>query len=371
MENKFAMLARANAVYGILQQNDPSADVSLSGASNDGTSEKLGLSVNISRNLRPSVEGASSPYQEYLRLPQEIRGTAEEVVKKLQGFIKDLEVLGVGIYSQMTEVFRGAFLDGNSIPGLAEYFQGVISKYFKGQVSSELEMKLLLRDPVKLVAYSQSHNVAATYDVPRATLILSGFREKALVPSDAPNIGLRIDMVEVQENVLAESFSAVMVKFSRGQKAFLVEERLEENEYGFGYSMNTVYRETSDEVVDNVIQKLVRTDTLDTLQDVIFDEKTVFFCFDPILREDEVEVILEQIKQEYPQATLAEKPKANEASWWVVEINDTSDVAAQVAAAGEQEMSPEDKTDGTIAKEPQTVTKEIADEIDIGKALNI
>jgi len=83
---------------------------------------------------------------------------------------------------------------------------------------------------------------------------------------------------------------------------------------------------TPDDHLEAVLRRLIVTQDLDVLQDVEFDENTgsVYLFFDPILMPDEVEEILQAVRQERGDIELIASPDMSlpgesvESEWWVM-----------------------------------------------------
>lgn len=78
--------------------------------------------------------------------------------------------------------------------------------------------------------------------------------------------------------------------------------------------------------LEAILRRLIVTQDLDVLGDVEFDEDTgsIYFFFDPVLEDDEVEEILAAIRQERGDIALIASPnmaleyETVESDWWVL-----------------------------------------------------
>jgi len=88
------------------------------------------------------------------------------------------------------------------------------------------------------------------------------------------------------------------------------------------------YAETIDDVLDDILRKLLVIESLDILQDVEFDEETgsVYLFFDPSMRLDEIGEVAEVLRGEYKDLLLVSSPDASlqdqqaPSDWWVMFI---------------------------------------------------
>lgn len=86
------------------------------------------------------------------------------------------------------------------------------------------------------------------------------------------------------------------------------------------------YAETIDDVLDDILRKLLVTEDLDILQDVEFDEATgsVYLFFDPSLRGDEIRQVHQQLAGAYNELALVASPDMSlpeevaPSDWWVM-----------------------------------------------------
>ncbi len=89
-----------------------------------------------------------------------------------------------------------------------------------------------------------------------------------------------------------------------------------------GVTYGTVRADMADMIVDRVIKKLNTLNSLDTLQDTVFDAKSesLYVMIHPELSGEEVEDLQAGLATEYPESQILSTPKDEGSDWWVIWI---------------------------------------------------
>ena len=359
----FSVFHHAHLVYEKLQQDNPGININVPALDTQvsDASPELNLNIVINKDKQgapaTSVTGEETPLKVFGRLPQEIRGDIADVQKRLSSYITDVGNIQVDLYRQYSSALSQRF-DG-LISAFANVFQNIVMDYFKlnEPVIDQFALKIKFSYPACVVVYWQAKNVALKYTFHDMTLTLSGFADEALLDYSAHvgSLPVEINSMIVKEGVVSEAISALLVTFPG------IISRLDERVF--------MYQQTADDMLDQIIQKLVVLDLLDALQDVVIEEDGgLFLFFDPILEQDEIETTVTIIKEAYPQAVLVSTPDDEESEWWVIEVRKLVDTAVQVSNAG-MDKPVERNPEGIIAKSGQGTMQAIAQGIDVDAAL--
>ena len=356
----FSVFDKTHAIYTKLQQDDPAVDVSLPSFKEDSSELVMSIKVTPGKDAKIHTLEGSSPCQLFGQLSKRLQGTAAYVKEKLVYYINSVAALRVSLYKQFADALDKMFFGKPPlIDKFVTGFGGCLAQYFELAALSENELQVTvkLNYPARISVYWQDKNVAMSYSVSDRLLVFSGFCEpqRVMAKEQSEKLGVPIDNIKVQEVVVSETAPArAILNYPSLAGKLLVE-------------MDQT-RETSDEILGHVIQKLILMDVLDGLQDVVFDDDggALFLCFDPVMSKDEMLAIENQLKQTYPQTMLSDVPSEH-CSWWVITIGKISDTASQVAVAG---TGPAPSGPGVIAKTGKDPLSAIAKEVDTEAALD-
>lgn len=140
------------------------------------------------------------------------------------------------------------------------------------------------------------------------------------------------------------------------------------------------YAETIDDVLDDLLRKLLVTEDLDILQDVEFDETTgsIYLFFDPSLRQEEITQVHTQLSGAYNELALVASPDMSlpeeqaPSDWWVMFLpRNMQEAAPPMADPAIYSSDP----DGSYMKQqivvpaPVNSPAQIAQSIDIDQAM--
>ena len=136
------------------------------------------------------------------------------------------------------------------------------------------------------------------------------------------------------------------------------------------------YAETIDDVLDDILRKLLVTEDLDILQDVEFDEATgsIYLFFDPSLRQEEVRQVYQQLQGAYNELALVASPDMSlpeeqaPADWWVMFLPRNIEEEAPPAADPSIYSSA---PDGAYMKQQIVVPAPVSSPEQIAQSLNI
>jgi len=240
---------------------------------------------------------------------------------------------------------------------LAEFIQA----YFN--ISPDLQKfsaTLKLEYPVRICVYSAEHNVALLYDFSTKRMVLSGFKEGILhIAELVSKWPLPILQTVVQEQILTEKF--IPSKLILNTNTVFLTEESESNE-------------SSEEIIDKVIQILLVTDTLDVLQDVVIEEteRSILFMFNPIISVEEVALVLNAIKEKYNQAFVAAVPQGIESpleksNWWIIEIGFVDKLRDEIKTIYRAPEEVEEKPEMVSGK--AVPVSDLSSLIDVGNSL--
>jgi hypothetical protein len=340
----FSRFHTAHQVYAKLFPDDQNVDVS--GAGEDA------LSIVVNR-----VKSDDKPkYSEFVQLPTDFRGSSSSVQKQVQAYAANLKGSSVSLYREFGAAIEREILGKGILEAAVTAFTEIVKSHpGLHTLPEEMEVRIKLAQPAKLIVFSQACGVALLYNFQTREVRLSGFREPSVVTyrSQLEKIGLPIESVEVVEGLVSETTAVILQEPRR----IILTERI------------SVYQQTTDDVLDNVIQRLVLCDALDAVQDIILgDDGEIFLCFDPVLEQDEIDAIVGAIKEKYPQAVCVDTPEGG-VQWWVVEISRISDTAVEIANTNTAMVPSTPPAKGIIAKKADDTISSIAKEINVDAAL--
>jgi len=341
----FFVFAEANKNYELLQRENHRVDLSVPGLSSSAQEDAIALNVVVTtpKGAGKTISVADdAPFRQYQRLNKVLKGPVRNVEKQLGYFVGALKKLQVTFYQEFSSHLQRLF----TVPGpglLARFagaFAGVVKEYFQAPCPLEaLEVKVKLDYPASISCYYQEKNCGAIFRFTGRRLVLSGFPKPEIVDPSPVSKVVKPDVVAVQEGVITETATKILLHLPSSMRAVSLVEEV------------NPFLETTDEIVDGIVQKLVIMDALDALQDIILDDNIIYLCFDPCVEQDEMDVIMTMVKQAYPQALLASKPDGKDSPWWVVQISRVTGIAAQVVGAPvSDDTAPAMGKDGVIAQ---------------------
>ena len=338
----------ANDFYSRL--NDSNVDFSFPGLLKDTES---GFSFGVTVKSQRGEPQEQSSFQRYGQLPQEISGTVSGVSDGFRQYKDKLKDCHVTLYKQYAQALD--IVNIGHFQGLYNYLKAAIEAYRVEELVklelTDIQLRFKTTYPAAIKVYCDKCNQGLNYTFTDKRLVLFGFPDAE-----------KIDFSKLLKHIPKDLNPALRVKEIAESKVVVLP--LCEM-----YMDNNDEPPTVDEIVDRVIKRLVVREELDTLQDILHDEDTVIFCFDPILLLDEIQDIVSSLKLLYPQAVLVSEPGNDTGAWWCVEITKIEQVAQEVAAAGQQSVDAVDVAKGTMAKPSNTLAAQITQDLDLNKAL--
>jgi len=356
MKDIFAIFEAGLQIYRKLAQDEPTVGVSLPALATDtGTPLKVEVDTTGQTGKKTMSVNAGSPLQQFSQLPLVISCAAGDGEAKLKGYIRRLEALPVAIFKEYAAALTQSFLEGNKvISGMAEAFAA-----FSGECP-DLQMKFKVSYPACLRVYSPEKSKALTYFFADGRAVLMGFDEDLIDKTQVVLPGLLVKVVEVSTEYVIESAPILgRLRIGAVRRTFLCED------------LATPGDESIDDSLDKILQRLILVDHLDSLQDIIIEEEkgTLYLCFDPVLTQEEVQIVLDAVKATYPQAVLSDNPGPQSSAWWVVTVALVKDAEAAVMGSGQAAPGAENEQ-GVIAKSGSSPVTALARSVDVGKALD-
>lgn len=139
---------------------------------------------------------------------------------------------------------------------------------------------------------------------------------------------------------------------------------------------NDIENPTVEDHLEAILRRLIVTQDMDVLQDVEFDDDTgaIYFFFDPILEDDEVEEIMAAIRQERGDIALIASPDMSldgetvESDWWVLFLPGPEDVGSDPSIYARRPDQYATKVQAVTMTQPSP-PEAVAQGIDVNKLL--
>ena len=373
--DKFSVFHEALLIYRKLQQDDPEMDIRVEGLEQDNHSLHI--------EIKPQAVGKSyslnsaSYMCEYEKLPTEFNGVLPNTQQLFQGYLKKLlELKAVTIFKQYEKLLIRSFYPNNKFLALtmAHILLDVEANYHnRKDLSVPIEnahVKLKISFPAKICVYFTECSVSLSYEFNSKKLSLRGLKNEDLVSDDfVKGFPHPVLELEIEPDLVLEHKKSYIHKL---QDAYLLFDSVNRNARTYlRENYGDFETKSMDDILDEVIKKLAVLDVLDALQNVVLDSGVILLCFDPVLTQDDMDIIVTDLKMGFPQVELVGMPGAtNGSDWWVVEVSSITDAARAVSYAGVAKNSPEELEKGTVAKQAKTVMNDIANSVNVDAAIS-
>lgn len=198
---------------------------------------------------------------------------------------------------------------------LGQIMLEILQKKCSIRVYNDFFVTFKLKYPAKFViSYKNLYSVI--YDFSTKKLIFSG------IENVDKSISFPLEVIDIQsssEFILENNYCGdIFISCNSVNKNVIINEDID--------------KETSNDILDKIIQSMILIDMMDALQDVYIDDENsgLILCFDPVLDNEEINLVLATIKQKYAGAKLTSSPREDDSSWWIIEIYKSKSIQTQI-----------------------------------------
>lgn len=354
MKDGFSIFRESLLVLQSLSFLDKPIDIVITGFDADSTA----LSLDIGKK----TDETDYKYHcsEFSKLPTEFCGSPKEVITSLLEYLRRLESkFGyVGIFNQFHQFLTDLFC---TPPGLTEAIRAVFDFVKALGISCSFEdvkVTLCINYPAYL-RISINQEVFCYYFDKRELRFQSTYD---IAHTELDNFPWEHDLVPertVYERVEFHKHSDSIVLVEQADLKTTTIPLTED------YNYATI---TLDEIHDKALQILTILDLLDSIQNVVIDEGAIYYCFDPIISRNDIDMIVTRFTGVFPNVSLILTPENNEANWWVIEVSPVSPGAYKVSMSGAAMNQVDPQAVAKAAINP--VIDQVIKGLDVNKALS-